>query len=325
MKKQHGLHTRSWRPVVGIAACGVVALGLTLQGAPPDELRAAGETAAHGVGRVVAGPGIPIDGDIPFFPPVIVDYRQQDPVTYHGEGAHSLGLADPVWEPFGAVLKAVSGDPCLINEQCYTCNVCVEYSCTDFACAEDVLSNQAGVDGCDDGEYCNGQEACDGGACLAGADVVCDEGFHCDEFHDTCRANCGVDADCDDSTYCTTDTCIGGECVYENACGPGARCLEPIEGGTEPVCILGRCCAPGDPAAGCTRTTYDNCNIAGGSNWLGGTASGNQVTCADEPCPNYGSGIVSSFTVDGKRNWTKFIEGSQIGFGHVGSRDHLRR
>ncbi len=293
MREKRGFHCCLWRHVVSVAAIGVFTVGLTLYGAPPKELKVAGKTSSEGAERVTAGPGIPLHGDIPFFPPVVVDYRDKDPITYVGEGARSLGIGEALWEPFSTVLKADSGDACLINEQCYTCNICIDPECTDFVCVEDVLSGQIGVEGCDDGEYCNGQEMCDGGDCLPGTEVTCDEGQHCDEYHDTCRVNCTVDDDCDDSTYCTADTCDGGECVYSNACGPGARCLEPTEGGTEPVCVLGRCCEPGDPDLGCTRTTYADCDIAGGSNWLGGTASGNQVTCDDEACPSYGSGIVA--------------------------------
>jgi hypothetical protein len=281
------------RPVLAVLGVGVFAITLAVQGEPPPHPRTKhyladieGTGTTGELGRVTAGPGVPLDDSVPMFAPVVVDYRDKDPVAHYGADVRAVGLGNlAVWEPYGTLARADSGDPCVIDEQCYTCNVCVEYECAGYVCAEDVLADETGVEGCDDGEYCNGEEVCDGGVCLPGTAVTCAAGEYCDDYEDQCRGECpGVT--CNDNLYCTTDTCNGTQCEHTNACGPGAWCVEPVPPATMPVCIDGRCCTP---TKACSRTTYANC--PSGSNWLG--AGGSATTCDDEPCPVYGAGIVA--------------------------------
>ena len=66
---------------------------------------------------------------------------------------------------------------------------------------------------CDDGVFCNGDETCVDGACVAG-DPPCDPDMQrCDEDDDICIDLCETDEDCDDDDLCTTDACVEGECV----------------------------------------------------------------------------------------------------------------
>ena len=67
---------------------------------------------------------------------------------------------------------------------------------------------------CDDGTFCNGDETCVDGACVAG-DPPCDLDMQrCDEDDDICIDFCETNEDCDDDDLCTTDACAEGECLY---------------------------------------------------------------------------------------------------------------
>lgn len=67
---------------------------------------------------------------------------------------------------------------------------------------------------CDDGQFCNGAETCDGNSsCQPGVDPC--PGDLCNEVLDEC-GSCSADGDCDDGNACTTDTCNAGTC--ESAC-----------------------------------------------------------------------------------------------------------
>ncbi len=237
--------------------------------------------------EMIARPDARRSSNPPMSSPVAVDYRHKGPAENCGSRMRVVGTTDfTVWEPHGSTLKAASGDPCLIDRQCYTCNVCVEYACTDFTCEETILDGVTGVTGCDDGLYCNGAERCVDGVCVAGTAPDCGAQV-CDEGQDACADPCGSAGDCDDGRACTDDACVAQVCVHTNVCGPGARCFEPDPPDTNPVCIAGRCCAPGDPVTGCTRETYDACADA----WL--PIGSDTNTCEDDqmPCPAYSAGI----------------------------------
>ncbi|MGD2108452.1 MAG: hypothetical protein PVI86_03575, partial [Phycisphaerae bacterium] len=317
MKRQK--HKR-WQSCLAVVAVGALAFGLALQGAPPDRTP---DTNA-GAKKVKVGPGIPDTlGGIPVLPPITVDYRNKGGLTSHGpgaiaEGMDNLGLSRPTTEKF----RADPGDPCAINEQCYTCEVCVAYGCVNEQCFESQSYCQDGdnggepcsvdedcpdplegactlmttdVDGCDDGAYCNGEESCSGGACVAGT-APCTSPDACDERLDECLApvsQCSLPSDCDDGASCTDDDCVGSVCVYTNACGPGSRCVEPEVLDDPPICIPGRCC---DTGKICTRDTYDDC----AANWF--PFGDSETVCTDEgaECPKYSSGIAVEKTITGK-------------------------
>jgi len=108
---------------------------------------------------------------------------------------------------------------------------------------------------CDDGNYCNGEELCDGGFCRSGDPILCDDGIDCtrdscDESENTCQytpnhtrcgegvcdtaTGCVEDAracdgpeDCDDDIFCNgRETCDNGLCVAgdEIRCDDGNDC-----------------------------------------------------------------------------------------------------
>ncbi len=64
---------------------------------------------------------------------------------------------------------------------------------------------------CDDGLFCNGQEACVTGICQTGTNP-CLDAPHCEEGADTCR-ECTADAECDVGDPCIVDACVDGECA----------------------------------------------------------------------------------------------------------------
>ncbi len=64
---------------------------------------------------------------------------------------------------------------------------------------------------CDDDIFCNGQEMCIEGECFPGKNPC--PGQTCDEDEQVCNeGECNADAQCDDGTLCTADTCDDGVC-----------------------------------------------------------------------------------------------------------------
>jgi hypothetical protein len=96
---------------------------------------------------------------------------------------------------------------------------------------------------CDDGLYCNGEEICDMGTCIAGTPPNCDDGVgctadSCDEVGDSC-VNAPDDGACDDA-----DVCNGAEtCDPELDCQPG----DPLVCEDGDLCTNDNC----DPSDGC--------------------------------------------------------------------------
>lgn len=88
---------------------------------------------------------------------------------------------------------------------------------------------------CNDGNNCNGIEACRDGTCIAGAPL-----------------------DCDDHVGCTTDTCDGQQCVHTpdaTLCpGAGATC-DPVNDCQLPTCSATNCASDGCRTASCSGTT----------------------------------------------------------------------
>ncbi len=72
-----------------------------------------------------------------------------------------------------------------------------------------------GNDDCDDGQFCNGFEICDEGACAASPFIPCiGDTPYCDETNDLCF-ECETNADCEDDAFCNgVETCnASGACV----------------------------------------------------------------------------------------------------------------
>ena len=81
---------------------------------------------------------------------------------------------------------------------------------------------------CDDGDQCNGLEACEPGGCAAGIALDCDDGNPCTD--DSCDSELGcmvsdVTGACNDGINCTVgDVCLDGLCVGFDSCAAGATC-----------------------------------------------------------------------------------------------------
>jgi beta-lactamase superfamily II metal-dependent hydrolase len=80
---------------------------------------------------------------------------------------------------------------------------------------------------CDDGDACNGAEACVASYCVPGTPLACDDGNVCTD--DSCNPTSGCatsnnTASCDDGNECTVgDVCSGGTCAPgEDTCPPVA-------------------------------------------------------------------------------------------------------
>ena len=87
---------------------------------------------------------------------------------------------------------------------------------------------------CDDGLYCNGVEVCNGGTCVAGPAVVCDDGVDCtldscNEATDSCASTPNDNA-CDNGLFCdgveTCDEFTGCQSGTPPAMDDGVACTE---------------------------------------------------------------------------------------------------
>ncbi len=130
-----------------------------------------------------------------------------------------------------------------------------------LTCSDETMGSTIGTEcftntDCQDGCYCNGDEICSGGTCVAGA-VPC-TGSEC------ATATCDEDADaCDievDNTVCDD----GAFCNGPETCDPTRGCLP----GVPPLCADGDIC------------TIDSCDEATGA-------------CVNSPIDNDGDGAVS--------------------------------
>lgn len=145
---------------------------------------------------------------------------------------------------------------------------CVAGRCTNTAAPPDGGVGDAGMPrpdcesdaDCDDGDPCNGREACEGGSCVS---------------PDT--------PDCDDGVACTVDSCADGACSHtpdDSMCVDGDTCDATMGCG-------GRECEPGDDGA------EDPCDDGNVCNGLERCVAG---TCQTDPPPDCDDGVAC--TVD---------------------------
>jgi len=145
---------------------------------------------------------------------------------------------------------------------------------------------------CSDGQFCNGVEACVGGACLAGA-APCPAAL-CDETTDQC-ADCVTNDDCTDAVFCNgAESCVNGSCQPGADPCPGELCDENA----------GRC-AECFVNADCDDGLF--CN--GGETCSGGACATGPVPCAGQTCNE------ESDTCTGGSGWTPPIGVPQPEFG----------
>ncbi|MEM9189886.1 MAG: hypothetical protein AAGF12_11960 [Myxococcota bacterium] len=118
---------------------------------------------------------------------------------------------------------------------------------------------------CDDGLVCNGAERCEGGACLPGAPLRCDDGVDCTD--DRCREAAGGCESLPDSSRCLAGElcvvergCAVVPCERDQDCNDGFLCNGTERCGSAEVCLAGRPLVCEDGVS-CTR---DECSEAAG-------------------------------------------------------------
>ena len=269
-----------WRPLLGVVALGVFACSVTLYAEPKSG--GSKQLQSKGPAHIVAGSGIPSNAVLPVFAPITVDYRNDGGNVFMDGGPTAVGgRAFSVWEPSDGMTRVDT--TCGIDEQCVRCQKCITYRCEDGKCTEEL---QAGpwVIGCDDEQYCNGQEMCDDpatGTCIPGT-PPCEGTEVCDEVTDECYEPCaqyGEDG-CDDGDDDTQDTCIVegkdvGVCMHED------------------LVTVGRCCVGEYPAEKvCHAVTLAECKVLGGRFLATADACDTVQPSGNlNGCPKYSAGI----------------------------------
>jgi cysteine-rich repeat protein len=139
---------------------------------------------------------------------------------------------------------------------------CDDGNTADGDCCSSTCAFEPSGSTCDDGQFCNVNEACDGaGSCTGGVQRDCGDGVSCtvdtcDEAGDTC-VNTPDDAICDDGVFCNgTETCSAtldcqagtpvdcddGEICTDDSCNEGAGSCDNIFDETnDPSCAITEC------------------------------------------------------------------------------------
>ena len=212
------------------------------------------------------------------------------------------------------------GDMCTVGDSCVEgeCVAGVAANCNDGnPCTDDVCGGESGcahtpnAAACSDNNSCTKGDLCDGGECVAGAPLDCDDGNVCTDdlcdpqdgcVHTPNQAPCdlgdscllGVHCEggaclfdtvlnCDDDNPCTTDTCLPESgcknvnnklpCSDDSVCTIGDQC----DGGQ---CVIGPPLACDDD----NPCTDDLCDAATGCGHAGNDAPcdlGNECTVGD--------------------------------------------
>lgn len=220
---------------------------------------------------------------------------------------------------------------CTVGDQCSN-GSCVpgkliscqdESVCTLDSCHPELGCQHVPLAGpCDDGNACTLEDTCDGGACISGLPLVCNDNNGCTD--DSCAPESGCifvpnTSDCTDNDACTEgDTCANGSCqsgqeldcddlnpCTDDGCNAQSGCTHtPVADGTE--CDLGKTCQDGQ----CT-----SCGQLHGSqtfNYTGGkqtfivpqcitqvtiTASGAEAGQGQKGAPGKGGRVVATVSV----------------------------
>jgi cysteine-rich repeat protein len=200
----------------------------------------------------------------------------------------------------GCTFLPEDGGPCSDNNACTEGDLCSSGQCLpgDFiACDDGNLCTtdscapatgcvyEANAVACDDGELCTVDDHCDGGICVGGMLLNCDDENPCTD--DSCDGVAGClninnTLGCDDGNACTgNDVCAGGEChgvaldcddqdlCTDDSCDPDVGCqyqhnVAPCDDNNE--CTTGDVCAAGQCLPG------------------GATDCNDSVACTDDTC-----------------------------------------
>ncbi len=198
------------------------------------------------------------------------------------------------------------GVPCNDGDSTTVMDVCGEGVCTG-AVPECTMDSQ-----CDDGNVCNGVEACQGFSCVTSSAAVCPAPSQCMRSFCIATTGCALAAEpegsrCNDGDPATLgDACGGGicqgvvpECTIDGDCNDGDACngeetcrSYSCVSGAAPICPTPSPCADSfcDPQAGC-RTVFAPdeapCNDGDpatlGDACGGGVCRGMLAECVDDP------------------------------------------
>ena len=186
-------------------------------------------------------------------------------------------------DPSQGCVQSFHAGPCDDNNACTTGDQCEAGTCTPTGALDCNDGNTCTNEVCDDKKGCVTSKVADqtpcpsipGGVCVDGICACIPDCLNMQCGNDGCGGSCGG---CDDSLYCTFDTCHEGaclsklddfHCIIEGKCVPGGaakpdnaclQCMPAVaQDGWSPgylgatclpgeVCYAGECC---NPAAGC--------------------------------------------------------------------------
>jgi len=210
-----------------------------------------------------------------------------------GDGAFCLtgqcdpatGLCDSV--PAHEGLVCDSGDACTFGDKCVegvcgggaTVNCNDGNPCTDDSCAPETgCFHEANDAACNDGNVCTTGDLCDGGECVGGPALLCEDVDVCNGV-ESCDPAVGCLAgeplECDDGNKCnglescdSVDGCLpgtplscddGNVCNGEEACDPALGCTagEPLACDDADACNGVETC---DPVLGCQSSAAPLCD-----------------------------------------------------------------
>jgi len=304
--------TTRWHPWIGVLAVGMLAFGLSLEGATPTKYT--NESSANksriqkteklSVSRTrITGPfstvspdkiagatkarvvysQMPVNiKDIPVAETITVDYRNDEGDEYRR--LHNTTGPIPLLSEERMMLNGggVAAGGCSFTIDCDDGKPCTTDRCkitpgepagSGFCENPTLPAGNAGD--CGDGIFCNGKEVCDGvsqTACVAVDTTPCDSPQVCDEFQNACVASCT------NNTALCDNICVGGDnadkaCATSGNC-PGGECrLNPCA----PKTCTDGVCVPGDnPCGSGADCLIRFCKVGG--------ACTVQSGCANSPC-----------------------------------------
>ncbi len=225
--------------------------------------------------------------------------------------------ANGVCQPGGAL------DNCGVSigklAQCADCTdkvVCTAEACVSGSCQYPAVDPGTS---CSNGNKCDGEEGCSGTQCAPGTPLKCDDGEACTldkcdgtdgcthtaltgqdcSDGDPCTTDdkCGADGtckpgtqiNCDDSEFCTSDSCQGGKCVNK-AVTEGTGCDDKDACTTADKCTAGQCKGTSANGVDCNdnKTCTVDAQAACNSQVCNHTPASVNTSCISDKCHGAG-------------------------------------
>lgn len=309
---------RGWRPIVGVLAVGMLAFGLSLQGAPAGDISAGPSdrvVATDGSMKTAAAPQREIVLPTVDPPPAVA--RTLVPRLQIGQGGEDLrwgrvvGSADAgsgAADKGGAALPP--GSPCTCDSDC-TDGVGIQVDPPNPAV--DDPTGHCIIGQCIDG-FCESRDQPDDTRCEDGVNTCtigrCNPGITGVDGDAFCEDPATVNTAVGDLSYCAKN-CIGGptpgkNCTIAEDCGAGT-CELKIEGSDQVSCTstgatmgaydcaigapgsdnYGRCCYDG----GAEHLSLADCDDPSHPNWKWMEISDPDDLLHEVICPQYSAGV----------------------------------